>query len=122
MTVWSLRMLSRPELAFIGPEVSSHLLGWIDTAVAAQEAVDHARKVVQTKAQSAASRFAGRTWSATAGRFPPLTGGRQSMEHTARPDNQHGHARDFTRPDGMADQSGGNAVRRRSRWLFGRGR
>jgi hypothetical protein len=70
MTIWSMRMLSRPELAFVGPDVSAHLLNWIDGAVAAQEAVDRARKAVYVRAQSAASRFADRAWMA-AGRFIP---------------------------------------------------
>jgi hypothetical protein len=125
MTVWSLRMLSRPELAFIGREVSAHLLDWIDTAVAAQEAVDHARKVVQAKAQSAASRFAGRAWTA-AGRFMPQ-GGVHQLGDQPRPDNRHGHAFADLGPmstgiNRSADRSDDVIVRRRvGRWRLGRG-
>jgi hypothetical protein len=124
MTIWSLRMLSRPELAFIGPEVSSHLIDWIDSAVAAQEAVDRARKAVQARAQSAASRFAGRGWTA-AGRFMPLNGGQQFMD----PDAHYGQTLsdvDFAsaragQPDDEPARSGGGIWRRMSRRRTGRG-
>jgi hypothetical protein len=113
-------MLSRPELSFIGPEVSAHLLGWIDGAVAAQDAVDRARRAVQARAQSAASRFAGHARMA-AGRFMELGG--------TRPDNQHGRATadldavsaGIDRFDGTPDRSSGAAWRRVARWRRGRG-
>jgi hypothetical protein len=127
MTVWSLRMLSRPELAFIGRDVSVQLLGWIDGAVAAQDAVDRARKAVQARAQSAASRFAGRARNA-AGRFVPPGNARQLMEEPARPDAQHPLAdlvslsNGTSRPEDALDQPGGGAIRTRmGRWLLGRG-
>lgn len=127
MTVWSLRMLSRPELAFIGRDVSVQLLGWIDGAVAAQDAVDRARKAVQARAQSAASRFAG-AWTA-AGRFVPLGNARQVMDQPARHDAQHPLAdlpaisRATGRPDNaLARPGGGTTLRTRmGRWLLGRG-
>jgi len=128
MTVWSLRMLSRPELAFIGPEVSAQLLDWIDGAVAAQEAVDRARKVVQAKAQSAAGRFAGRAWNA-AGRFMPMTGTRQLINEPPRTDHQYVHSvavldvvpSGTGRVENVPAQSGGGAVwSRMGRWRFGR--
>jgi hypothetical protein len=127
MTVWSLRMFSRPELAFIGRDVSLQLLGWIDGAVAAQDAVDRARKAVQARAQSAASRFAGRALNA-AGRVVPLGNARQLMDQAARPDAQHPLAdlasppTGTSRPDDALDQPGGGAIRTRvGRWLLGRG-
>lgn len=126
MTVWSLRMLSRPELAFIGPEVSVQLLGWIDSAVAAQDAVDRARKAVQVRAQSAASRFAG-AWTA-AGRFVPRGSTRQPIDQPTRSDGQHRLA-DLaavttgpSRPDNELGRPGIGAIRNRmGRWLLGRG-
>jgi hypothetical protein len=113
MTVWSLRMLSRPELAFVGPQVSAHLLDWIDGAVAAQEAVDRARKAVQVRAQSAASRFAGHAFTA-AGRFMPYGGARQLIDERPRPDAQPGQAlaevdatsTETRRPGGAPNRSG----------------
>jgi hypothetical protein len=126
MTVWSLRMLSRPELSFIGPAVSAQLLDWIDGAVAAQDAVDRARKVVQGRAQSAASRFAGHATTA-AGRFMPLGGGRQLIDQQPQPDAHHALAdldavsTGSGRFDAEPHRSGGGAWNRVSRWRFGRG-
>jgi len=128
MTVWSLRMLSRPELAFIGREVSSHLFDWIDGAVAAQDAVDRARKAVQVRAQSA-GRFAGRAFTA-AGRFMPVAGARPPMDRTPRPDAQHWQelvdldptSTGTSRPDDAPKRSGGGGVWNRiARWRLGRG-
>jgi hypothetical protein len=87
MTVWSLRMLSRPELAFIGAEVSTRLFDWIDGAVAAQEAVDRARRAAQVRAHSAATRFAGHAVTA-AGRLMPHGGEWRRMDQPPRPDTQ----------------------------------
>jgi hypothetical protein len=117
MTVWSLRMLSRPELAFIGREVSAALLDWIDGAVAAQEAVDRARKAVALKAQSAASRLADRAFT-TAGRFMPL-GARQALDPPPRPNAQNGVAATSGRPYGAPNRSGG-VWSRFGHWPFGR--
>jgi hypothetical protein len=126
MTVWSLRMLSRPELAFIGRDVSAQLLDWIDGAVAAQEAVDRARKAVQVRAQSAASRIADRAF-ATAGRFMPLGGARQHMVQGPRPDAQDGHALadlDSTPGSGRPNRAPNQPAiwSRVGRWRRGRGR
>jgi hypothetical protein len=129
MTVWSLRMLSRPELAFIGPEVSAQLLDWIDGAVAAQDAVDRARKEAQVRAQSAASRLAGRAFNA-AGRFMPLGGARQRMGRPPRPYPQPrptladldvtttGTSRPVSAPNGSGDGTGWSRL---GRWRLGRG-
>ncbi|HEY7225030.1 MAG TPA: hypothetical protein VH561_15765 [Micromonosporaceae bacterium] len=130
MTLWSLRMLSRPELAFIGPEIGVQLFDWIDNAVAAQEAVDRARRAVQARAQSAASRFAGRAWTA-AGRFVPLGGTRQYVEQAPGPEAAQWHAvaqvdamsTVLSRTAGVPDRSGNGAVWRRiGPWRHGRGR
>lgn len=40
--IFFLRLISRPELAFIGPEVATQLFGWIDRAVAKQQALENA--------------------------------------------------------------------------------
>jgi hypothetical protein len=129
MTLWSLRMLSRPELAFIGPQVSAQLLDWIDGAVAAQEAVDRARKAVQLRAQSAASRFADHAFTA-AGRFMPLSGSRHFMDHIPRPYAHGGPApadpdptsADGGGPDGTPNRSrSGAGWARVGRWRLGRG-
>jgi hypothetical protein len=125
MTVWSLRLLSRPELAFIGPEVSGHLLGWIDTAVAAQDAADRARKVVQAKAQSAASRFVGRAWTA-ASRFTPHNGARYGVDQPPKVDAQQAPALgrlDSTGVSRLRDPEGSSGAiwRRVGRWRLGRG-
>jgi hypothetical protein len=126
MTVWSLRMLSRPELSFIGPAVSAQLLDWIDGAVAAQDAVDRARKMVQGRAQSAASRFAGHAKTA-ASRFMPLGGPRQFIDQTPPFDALHvlvdldDISEPNSRSDGEVHRAGGGMWNRMSRWPFGRG-
>jgi hypothetical protein len=126
MTVWSLRMLSRPELSFIGPAVSAQLLDWIDGAVAAQDAVDRARKLVHGKAQSAASRFAGHAKTA-AGRFMPLGGARQPIDQPPPPDAEYlfvdldDISTASSRSDPEVHRASGGAWNRVSRWRFGRG-
>jgi hypothetical protein len=128
MTVWTLRMLSRPELAFIGPDVSTQLLGWIDSAVAAQDAVDRARKAIRTRAQTAASRFAGHAWAA-ASRFTPLVGERRPTDQTPRADTDDGQAHlavtppDNGQPGGAPDERPGVRARLLTgHRRFGRGR
>jgi hypothetical protein len=113
-------------LSFIGPAVSAQLLDWIDSAVAAQDAIDHARKVVQGRAQSAASRFAGSARTA-AGRFMPFGGARQFNEQPPRPDARHASAdldavpTGVSRADGEPHRSRGGGWNRVGRWRFGRG-
>lgn len=57
VTIWYLRMMTRPELAFLGREVHEQLFGWIDAALLAQQKLDRAREATRTAARRAVDRI-----------------------------------------------------------------
>lgn len=80
MLIHYLRLVSRPELQFLGPEVHAAMLGWIDGAVQAQQKLEQARDALRTGARVAVQRmttYAQRRWAMLTdprGVRPPVRG------------------------------------------------
>lgn len=84
LTIWQLRLMTRPELKNLGREVHVGLFGWIDAALLAQNKLERIREAVSTGARRAIARIPVAAANLRESLFTPRNGARPVLTRNDR--------------------------------------